>query len=284
MFSENYTVSDKHSLVRAEYVSSLDRMPWLYTSLYDSQYLPVLDEAVSSKLNLFFRYRFPFDTDEPLVNARKILQIEHNEGDIKLFDCRNEIKYSVLSSNEVVWKHFTHSLECQDLNLCRQKIDKMTSETDIMVTKLFGIQYNPDASFRSVSIYDDSYDLEEYSHIDFLSKLNDFCRQNSENIKGVTTVYTNSNKIDFRLTFNYAKRFNRLTRRVEYFTNLLRERYLQMLVDNGLLTFEQLTYINSLTSPNSRIDLEFVFDDQYNLEEVFLYNYRIYEFEDLTTA
>lgn len=281
MFSENYIVVDKHSLTKGEYVSTIERMPWLYTSLYDPQYLPVLDEAVASKLNAFFRYRFPHPTDEPILDDRKVLRIEHVDGDIKAFDCRSEISYSVLSANDSVWKNFIHSVQCEEIDNCRSKIDKITDETDVLVTKISGIEYEPDGSFRSIGIYDDTYNLDEYSSIEKLSKLNELCK-GSNLMKGLTTFFPNSERLKFRINFNYPLRYNQETKKVQRLDDKFRERHLQRLIEKDLITSEQLSYINTLLFPNSKFDMEFVFDEEYNVEEIFFYVYKIYEFRDLT--
>lgn len=284
MFSENYVITDKHSLITKQYISTIDTMPWIYTSLYDSQYLPVLSEEISTKLNSLFRYMFPHQTDEPILDGYKVLKIEHVDGDIKKYDCRTEIKYCVLSNNNNVWRHFIHSIDCLEIEECRSKIDKITNATDVLVTKISGIQYNPDGSFRSISIYDDSYDLDEYSDIETLSSLNDMCKRYPGSIRGVTTFFPQSNRIDFRLNLSYPSKFDAKTRRMKKSNDKYVQKYLEILRDSNLIDQDQLEYVTSIVPVKSMFDIEFVLGEDYQIEDVIVYVYKIHEFEDLTTA
>lgn len=282
MFSDNYVITDKHSLTAKQYVSTIETMPWLYTSLYDSQYLPVLSEEISTKLNSLFRYMFPHQTDEPILDDRKVLKIEHVNGEIKKYDCRTEIKYCVLSNNNLVWKHFIHSVGCPEIEDCRSKIDKITSATDEFVTKISGIQYNPDGSFQSISIYDDSYDLDEYSSVEVLSTLNELCKNKPTLMNGVTTFFSQSNKINYRLNLHYPAKFNQRTKKLEKANDKFMQRYLEILQDSNLIDQDQVDYINSIISTKSMFDVEFVIGEDYQIEDIFVYLYKIYEFKDLT--
>lgn len=283
MFSENYIVTDKHSLFTKKHLSTLDVMPWIYTSLYDPQYLPVFSEEIYAKLNAFFWYRFPHPTDEPILDDRKILKIESVDGEIISYDCRTEIKYSVLSNNNILWRHFVDSTICSELNECRSKIDRITSETDILSTKISGIQYNADGSFLSISIYDTSYDLGEYESIETLSTLNNMCKTSSM-MMGVATFFPSSDRIKYRANLVYPSRYNRVTRKVETPNDKFRQRHLENLLNSNLISSEQVDYVNSITSKDSMFDVEFVFSEDGQVEDILLYLYRIYEFKDLTTS
>lgn len=287
MFSENYIVVDKHSLTNKEYISTLDRMPWMYTSLYDKQYLPILDDEVYNKLQSFFTYRFPRPTDQPLLDFYKVLVIEHKDNNILSFDCRNNIEYDVLNENEIL-RHFKSSIQCDDFIDCKLKIDRITGIVDVKDTKITGIQYDCNANLKSVSVYDSTYNLQEYSDNEILVKLNDLCIKTNEvedTLRGITTLYKDSNNIAYKFILNYPRRLrpNKILRSVEYVKEY-RETYLNLFLENGLIDDTQVEYMRDILVGESKFDIEFVINENEEIEDIFFYHYKIYEFKDLTTA
>lgn len=297
MFSDNYIVSDKYSLVTEEYISTRETMPWFYTSLYDETYLPVLDKSVADKLNLFFRYRY-LHSSEALRDDLKNLIIEHNNGEIISFEILNMMNYSTLTASISYWKHFISSIDCLEANACKQKIDKMTDETDELVTRIVNLQYKPDASLSGISIFDSSYNLSEYQN-DGLSLINDLCKNNSGDLKGVVTIHPDSETIKFKIMLNYpgvSLEFYRDPKDksgdASFSKNMVvvnknktyRDAYISLLLDNGLITESNVEYMQSIFSENSKFDIEFIIDADGTISDIHLINFRIYEFSDLTAS
>lgn len=287
MFSENYIIVDKHSLINREYVSTLERMPWMYTSLYDKQYLPNLDENVYNKLQSFFTYRFPRSTDQPLLEFFKVFVIEHVNGDIISFDCRNNIQYDVLFEN-VILKHFCTSIQCEDFVECKQKIDKITGIVDARDTRITGIQYYNNANLKSVSVYDSTYNLQEYSGNKIISKLNNLCIERNkieDTLRGITTLYKNNDNIAYKFILNYPRKLepNKILRSVEYVKEY-RETYLKLFYENELIDDAQLEYMKDILVGESKFDIEFLINENEEIEDIFLYHYKVYEFQDLTVG
>ena len=297
MFSDNYIVSDKYSIVAKEYISTRETMPWFYTSLYDSSYLPVLNEDVAYKLNLFFRYRY-LHTNDPLRDDLKNLIIEHNDGNILGYEIVNPMKYISPTSSVSTWKQFINSIDCLDLDLCKPKIDRMTDETDEYVTQIINIQYDQSASFTGVAIFDSSYNLSEYQN-DTLKVLNDMCKENSGNLRGVITLHPDSDEIKFKVMLNYPEVSLQLYRdprdkneQTKFAENAVtlnkpetyRDFYITLLQEKNLVTDEQVEYMKSIFSTNSRFDIEFILGEDGQITDVHLINFKIYEFKDLTTA
>lgn len=297
MFSENYIVSDKYSLIAEEYISTRETMPWFYTSLYDETYLPELDQAVADKLNLFFRYRYLHSSDV-LRDDLKNLIIEHNNGEIISYEILNMMKYSTLTSSISYWKHFISSIDCYEADSCKSKIDRMTDETDELVTRIVNIQYTSDASLSGIAIFDSSYNLSEYQN-DTLTLINDLCKNNSGDLKGVITLQPNTETIKFKVMLNYpgvSLEFYRdpkdksgddpfaqsfaITNKAETY----REAYITLFMEKGLITESNADYMRSIFSANSRFDLEFIIEPDGSISDIHLINFRIYEFEDLTGA
>lgn len=283
MFSQDYIVLDKHSLMRGEYVSTLEKMPWVYTSLKDSRYLPVLDNSVASKLKSFFSFEIPARNHEPLYDSRKILIIEHNGGDIISFDCRTEMQYHTIFYDKPVWRFFKRSILLFDeLTALEQKINKMTSVTDAEVTKIVGVKYNADASFQALSIFDSSYDLNEYSGNETLAKINQLCSDNDLLCRGVISLPLDSTDVSFKFVLNYPHKLEdgKIRTPVENY----REHYVNMFLENNLINEDQAAYIRNLLVGKTKFELEFLVSEEGDIKDIFVYHYRIYEFEDLTTA
>lgn len=298
MFSDNYIVSDKYSIVTEEYISTRETMPWFYTSLYDSSYLPIMDADVAYKLNLFFRYRY-LHTNDPLRDDLKNLIIEHNDNNILGYEIVNPMKYISPTTSASSWKQFINSIDCLGLDLCKPKIDRMTDETDEYVTQIINIQYDQSASFTGVAIFDSSYNLSEYQSNDTLKVLNDMCKEHSGNLRGVITFHPDSENIKFKVMMNYPEVSLELYRDPKYNDEqskfaenavvlnkpeTYRDFYISLLRDNALITEEQSDYMKSIFSTNSRFDVEFILGKDSQIIDIHLINFRIYEFKDLTTA
>ena len=287
MFSKNYTILDKHSLIKKEYISTLEKMPWLYTSLNDRQYLPVLEDKVHSKLQSFFAYRFPRPSDPVLLDLYKIFVIEHVDGEIISFDCRNKIDYSVLNQSEI-YKHFTSSIQSEDFCEIKPKIDKITGSVDAKDTMIYGLKYDKDASLTSVSLYDSTYNLQQYSENKLLSKLNDFCIETNkveDRIRGITTFVKGSDKILYKFILNYPLRLrpDKILRETD-FTEEYRETYINLFLENQLIDEDQAAYMRDILVGKTKFEIEFIISEDEKIEDIFFYHYKIYEFKDLTVG
>lgn len=298
MFSDTYFVEEKYNLNTGEYISTTEAMPWRFTSLYDSQYLPVFDETVANKLNSFFNYRYIHST-EPHYIHEKYLYIEHVNGEILKYDLANPTRYYTANSTIQTWKHFVSTIDCLELDLCKSKIDKMTDITDAAVTRLTRIAYNPDLSLSHVTVYDDSYNDASYSDNSGLSKLNSFCASfpNSK-IRGIVKVYPNKESLGFRVSANYPKVIvmpqydtatgnlmtpNRIPK-VYDGTDNRKDIFIKKLISQDLITEEQEATIREKTIGKTKFALEYEIDETGKYTDIFLIIVKVFEFKDLTTA
>jgi hypothetical protein len=269
-------------------------MPWKYTSLYDTQYLPVMDDSVVEKLNSFFRYRF-LHTTHNLLDSDKNLIIEHNDGDIISYEITNLFPYHIINETTYFWKHFTSSIQCEEIDLCREKINRMTDETDELCTEIVNVEYDSNVNFNSIGIFDKTYNLSDYTDSQRLIELNNFTKNYYDNFRGIISVYPNSNRIKFKMLINYptvdmyyasdtsspADKYEKDLIVKSYTNKEHRESYIPLLVKEGIITEEQSEYMNSIFTENSKFDLEFLIDEEGELEDVFVYNYRVYQFKTL---
>ena len=291
MFSDNYIVYDKFSLFDKKYISTSDVMPWKYTSLYDESYMPQIDEKVADKLNLFFRYRYVHSI-ENLYDEFKNLIIEHDGENILEYKIYNMMKYATVNGHRSFWKHFISSIDCPGLDLCQSKIDLMTDETDELATDITQINYTTDGEFKSVVIHDSKYNLINYDDNSGLSLVNELCKNDPGNFKGLITLYPNSDNIVFDLMLNYApytiipylpvgkKRYEAgIVNQPNSFHNT---KFKKILLEKEILTQEHIDYIDTIITENSRFDLRFEIDQNGTFNDIQLIHYRVYEFKDLT--
>lgn len=284
MFSDKFIVSDTYSLLSKEYLYTSDIMPWMYTSLFDDQYLPVLDQSIKDKLNSFFEYKFIHSTEgEPA--ARKELVIKHVDGSIKGFEIKNRFKYITPSYKQVFWNHFCNTTKCPELIPCKERIDKMTSDTDILSTKIFGITYDENADFSGIIIFDSSYDLGDYQDNDGLAKINDYCRDPYNFAKGVLVINQESDFI-MRMSMNYPSQIHNVDGqpRVKKEYGKRRDWHIQRLLDREIITEDQAQFVRELSSGNTKIDLEFFISSGGEITDIHVRHYTIHDFKDLTSV
>lgn len=293
MFSDNYIVYDKFSLFDEKYISTGEVMPWKFTSLYDNSYLPDIDVEVADKLNLFFRYRYVHSI-ENLYDEFKNLIIEHDGESILEYKIYNVLKYATVNGHLSFWKHFTSSVDCPDLDLCKSKIDLMTDETDELATDITQINYTNDGNFKSVVIHDPKYNLSEYESNDGLKLVNELCKNDPGNFKGLITLYPNSDNISFDLMLNYspytvipylpANKRRYEVGIISQSNSFHNTKFKRLLLENKILIQDQVDYIDTILTENSRFDLRFEIDQNGTLNDIQLIHYRVYEFKDLTAG
>lgn len=289
MFSAEFTVADKHSLKRNEYVSTYSYMPWQYTSLYDRQYEPLLLPEIKRKLEAFCRYKFAYST-QPLYEDQKYLKIEHNEENILSFEISNPFNYHTLFNYDSAFRHFAENIYCPELFDCVDTIRKMTSITGELSTRLESIEYNKDADFVNVVIYDSTYNLNEYNQNITLNKLNSLCEKHVEFFNGTIGVYPNSSKIKVRIfpvyhdmVLHHKNNTDKRPYLITRHTNQeMFDAYSKVLLENELITQEDIEYINTLTNPKSKVDFEILLDEDGEIEDVYAIVYRFNEFRRLS--
>lgn len=293
MFSDNYIVYDKFSIFNQEYISTCEVMPWRFTSLYDSAYSPDISKSVSDKLNLFFRYKYVHSI-ENLYDEFKNLIIEHRDGNILEYKIYNVMKYATVNGHRSFWKHFTSSVDCDELNLCQEKLNKMTDETDELATDITHLSYDPTGQLKSITIHDSKYNLLEYGNNSTLKMVNDLCLEEGSSMKGLISLYPKSNNIVFDLMMSYSPYslypYQQIGKRkhevgcVMHTNKYHSDKFKKKLLESEILNQDHVNYIDTIIKDNTRFDLAFDINEDGSLNDIHLLHYRIYEFKDLTTA
>lgn len=288
MLSTDFTVSKKYSIKDKKFISTSSYLPWKYTSLYDNRYKPELSDEIRFKLLNFCTYRFLYST-ENLFDEGKYLRVEYDENQTILsYEIVNSFHYKTIAENYHSWKHFVESVGCEDLNLCKDNIDRMTDETDDMVTYVISMQYDSNADFRNIMIFDKSYNLVGYDENKTLHMLNDICKENQSKFNGTIGFYPDSDELKFKIYLNFS-RFQILSPlgdRKKYLMNKLnykeqRDIYLTKLKEANLLSEDDVDYMNSIFTENSRFDIEYFLNEDGTIKDIVMHNFVVYEFEEL---
>lgn len=284
MFSDTWYKADKYNLNTFEYVSTYERMPWRFTSLVDSQYLPSLDSNVSSKLNKLFQYSFK-DRAEVLHKDNKYLSIEYVGEEIKAFFSFNTMKYHNLSR---VWNEFLQFVDVQDLDKCKERIDRMTDETDRMETDVVGFHYDKDANFTGVRIFDPTYNLAEYSSNTLLNDINSFCKRNKDSLKGDINIFCDTNLLHYTLKLNIPQsilvREDRGYFKLKSDVEPRKEFILNKLLEKNYISEDQKQFIGDTCVGKSTFLIDYVVSESGELVDMYLRHIKVSDFEDLTIA
>lgn len=299
IFSDNFTVAEKYSIKKKQRICSFSMMPWSCTSLYDSYYKPELAEEIKSKLNSVFRYKY-FDTSNfPIYDEFKYFGVDHEGDDIQRYYSRFSLNYSEIRRNNVSWNHFLSTTGFDVLSSCTEKLDRLTGITDAILTDFVCIEYDKQSTPTYIYIVDRSYDLNEYHENSHIVKLNQFCKTNSTFVTGIIGLSVNDNKMKFLLDFMYPDfvqrqqfedenapikfEFEPQTAQISYSQGAVR--HLRGMAAYGFIDEDDESYILTLmpkqipSEEEFKIDLEFEFDEDGNIEDIVLIRYIYEEFE-----
>ncbi len=285
MFSDIFYLVNKYSVIRQEYVSTIEVMPRRFTSLVSDQYLPVLPVEYKNKLNGYFNFTFP-TRGKPIYEFDKDLWIEYSGDTIIGYDAKFPLVYGDIS-NPSIWNRFVRLSQCPELNVCKEKIDKITSITDINKTRLFSISYDNEMNLTGVKIYDSAYDLGDFYNNETLSDVNTFVQTNKTKMNAFVEISPNTDKIsyfiDLAFTLSETKDANGFVSLVDVTPSLV-DAYLAVMKrdTNQIITSEQADYIKSKCIGNSAFDLEFIITDSGEIEDIILHHVKIANFRDLT--
>lgn len=295
MFSRDFTIIKNYDVLNQKYISTSSIMPWRYTSVNSDQFLPELPEDIKNTLNTAFNYKY-INSTKLIDDEQKYLQIDHIDDEIigyeveTLIECRHLFSYSD-------WLHFsstTFGVENADL------YHKMIEMTDrkYLESYINSIRYDASGNFEGIYFFNSDYILtEEQKNGDF-SKVTEFCNYYDKHSRDEIVLSPNAKILKTRLYFAYPFKaytlvgdFGRYTTN-SIFTSLgldikninkgpLTDGYLLNMIDEEILTEENLQYINSVLGKNAMIAFEFEWDENYNVKNLILLNTVKYEFKNL---
>ena len=314
MFSDRYQVIEKYSLTTYEHVSTIEGMPRRFTSLADDQYLPALDSNVKHKLGKFFSYENP-TTYDGYMEHEKVLQIEYKDGEILSYFAEQPMPFELESEIGSIWRGMCNYIECPELIDLKDRINYICNNDDGTEvaqwegnekpvamhtgpeeTYICGIKYKPDMSFDSIRIVDPIYNLSEQKEKnDLVRRINLLPKYRGDHVEAQLDFYAESTKLDYYLRFFYP--FVETTEFMgkEGVVRALDQRdqvadmYIEFLGRTGddainILSAEQVAFIREKCVGKSGFDLEYLFDEDGQLDEIYLHHHVVIGFEDLTTA
>jgi len=290
IFTEDFNISDKYRLSDGEKVATVEMMPARFTILKSFDYGPNIDADTFTAIKNYFDFKQKH-TNDPNYGFDNDLYVYHVDGVFQEFFCKKFYTYSSTAANPYTWKLFVEGVGQPKLYQTLNHINRLTSVTDATVTNFNGISIAPGGDLISIRIYDSSYDLDELSDNEFLSRVNEIPAGRPESCKGTIDVYPDKDTITYRLNFKYPKFFDdnykgKGVLRYSPDTRELADSYLDLLSRDGgvqILTADQVALIQSKLQGQQYFNLEFDVNPEGTVEEVYVYVQRVFEFEDLTT-
>ena len=284
MFTELYFKQDRYDLGSGEYISSVERMPWRYTGLVDTGYLPDFG-TLSAKLNKVYQYKYPH-LDIAIMDDQKLVNIEYVGDEIKSYFLQTIMHWSHVTEVKQVWDTFLSFCGLGDFSKIKATIDKMTSVTDYYETLIQGFHFDTDGNCTGIRIYDPTYDLDEYSSNETLLKMNQFCKAEIS-ARGTFDIF-----LDGTYKFNLALRHPQVTLIPTERGNLIEENRaagyrdvaLSQLVELEFITEDHKDVIASKCTGDSVFDLEYTMSSDGEITETILRHLTHANFKDLTAS
>lgn len=207
MFSDNYTVHERYSLVSGERLADYSEMPWLYTPLVDERYKPTnIPVSTKNALNRIFEYNYVIAETEAIQNDDKMLGIYHNGDEITQYETRVPIKYSTMMLQRKSYMVKTGTLSSIGLY---DKIDEICKKTEDHVTNIVGFEHDTAGNLTGLSVLDKDYDVSSYGST-ILDNLVLFSKKNWKYCQGQLTVREN-NEVTFYSQFSYQRKVTTAT-------------------------------------------------------------------------
>lgn len=214
IFSDNYTVHERYSLVSGERLADYSEMPWLYTPLVDARYEPSgMSVSVKNQINRVFEYQPAVPDVEAIKEEQKLLGIYHNGNDILSYRSRFLIRYSSWRSLRGDYVIKTASSTTRDLY---DKMDELVSATPKGSTAFIGHEHDSSGYIVGCTVVDRTYNLESYNN-PLLDKVSWYSTNASNYCKGVINI-RRDNEISFYSKFTYPRRVSSIPRE-EYIKN-----------------------------------------------------------------
>ena len=204
IFTDNYNVTERYSLLRKEHIGTYSEMPWLYTPLVDERYAPH-NLTLAQKVNLSKIYNFEYfwkDRDT-IKDEKKLLGLHHSGNAINTFDCRFHLTYSAIKKEA---GHFRKETNTEHLESVWHKMHEVVAKTDLGSTRLIGMPLNSNAEALGLYFIDKTYDVSSYNNT-LLQQLVDHSSRNYGWMLGAMNLYQGT-KCSFKTLMQYPNTFN----------------------------------------------------------------------------
>jgi len=296
MFSDRYYVAEKYSLLTYEHLSTIEKMPYRYSSLADTTYLPVLDDTLRNKLSLPFRWKSPVRGTAEMDASpdwAKYFIIEHNNGDVISYTDVVGLAWSSFHGNMKLplykWNNFVGYTQLEEIRDVKPKIEAMTAKTDIYATSLNAIKLDPEGNFVSVLVHDNTYNLADLDIGDKVEELHYFAQHRPNSVKGSIEMLHGGGYI-YHMYLKYADGIvlnwndKKVARQEKGIHGALSVKYADKLQERGILTQEQRDFVDTKSVYDTRCDFRWKLSETGEVEDIYLIHTTVEEFDDLTTA
>jgi len=295
IFSDNYTVKEKYSLLQKKHLGTYSEMPWICTPLSDEKYLPNLSNDVKNKLNCLFNYKYFFGKDT-IKDEKKYLGLHHLEDEILSYEAKIDVSYQNIQ-NHFEWNHFISTSNILDMIGVKEMVEKLTSETDIYYTNIVSVEYDENCREKVMYVCDKTYNLDEYTQNAKINDINSYCKKHYESVEGSFGICLNSTKVKYFLDFKYPfmisigdytdPKFYK-DKQITVPAFVASEQFLISLYNNNLITQDNTDYIfneilKDLKYQNYKFDLEYIFDESGEIEDIIFYRCKYEEFDEIET-
>lgn len=273
IFSDNYTVTERYSLVSGDRLADYSEMPYKYTPLYDTQYKPDMEVGVRNQVGVIFKYDPQIADVEALKDEEKIFGIYHHGVEPVSYRAKIRMRFSSWRAYRGDYIAQTHSSADRDLY---DELDKVVIPVRKGNTAFLGHDHDADGYITGCTVTDRYFELSHYNN-PLLDKLAWYAGKTPNYCRGVVTV-RRENEISWVSKFAYPNRISEIPKN-EFFNNRIREpfkrsrmktvsfrqsltKHLAGYMMYEILTAPQIDAINALIPDTTR-------DAQVRLEHVF---------------
>ena len=221
IFSDNYTVVERYSLVRGERLADYSEMPYRYTPLYDNQYKPDMDVGVRNQVGVIFKYDPQVADVEALKDEEKVFGIYHNGAEPVAYRTKIRMRFSSWRAYRGDYIKQTYSSADRDLY---DELDKVVISNRKGNTAFLGHDHDTDGYITGCSVTDRYFELSHYNN-PLIEKLAWYAGRAPNYCRGVITV-RRENEVSWMSRFKYPTRISEIPnnrKSKEFFNNRIRE-------------------------------------------------------------
>lgn len=295
IFSDNYTVHHRYSLVSGERLADYSVMPWLYTSLVDSQYKPNLPLSIKNILNRVFEYSFTYATTRPVFDEEKFFGVYSTDDAIESF--KTTVKYP--------WATFKDDLQRFKIETATlgsplyDKVSEVLVPELLDVTAFTGVEQDANGNITGLSVQSREYNLSSYNN-PALETAAEYSKIAPNYAEGILTI-RNDDEVSLYSGFVYPRYISESSKELfrknpeESFSikykkkitatqmsqsHILGYRANNVLTDDHIAVLDAIPYIQDMGNQN-RLQIEHVFKGS-ELVDIIVHIAMYHQFEDMT--
>ena len=214
IFSDNYTVHERYSLVSGERLADFEEMPWLYTPLVDTRYNPTnISESVKEILNKTLGYEYYLEDLENNREEEKFLGVYHLDGEIQSYRSRFRMRYANWRKEKA---HFIRTTLSTTTTNLYDRMSEVVTATPHGTTAFVGAEHDDSGYITGLIVVDKDYNLSMYNN-SLLDKVSWYSKNAPNFCRGVLTVRQDE-VVSFYSEFVYPKKIT-IVDREEYRKN-----------------------------------------------------------------